>query len=168
MEKTTTIGWMTYHVPTDEALLASVGRVAITHGHLERSLKMTVKTLKAQSIQEALDNLRFKPVRVVRQQIDALAQARLGDHEARQKLAALVERAKEVSEQRNGFLHRVWAINLDTNEAKIRTEDHEWIPIPGVEELNKLAAEAETLANELNWERLNGFLADALMELQAP
>ena len=155
-----------YYVPTDETLLASFGRVAIAHGHLERSLKMTVKTLGGASVREALDQQLRKGPASVRKRIEKLARAKLGQHVAVEQLLSLLKRAEDASEQRHGWVHGVWATDVNTAQAMIVTEDHEWIPIPSAEELNRVASELEGLAKELNKVRLHGSLSAALTEVR--
>jgi hypothetical protein len=46
---------MAYKIPTDEKLLAAVGRIAVTHGHLDHAVRMLIKSICAISLEEAMD-----------------------------------------------------------------------------------------------------------------
>ncbi len=46
---------ITLDIPTDPALLAAVGKVALRHGQLDYVLRMTVKSILKLSIRDALD-----------------------------------------------------------------------------------------------------------------
>ena len=152
---------ITFHVPEDQALLAGFGEVALRHEHLNHILRMTIKTLARLRPQEALDATSYDGSRQLRERIRKLARQRLGECEELLKLEALLERCRRVTEQRNELTHGIWAKELD-GEPMRRGQDHNWHPLPTVDELKALANQTWILTDELNTARLDGLLSEAL------
>lgn len=147
--------------PGDEKLLASIGRIAIFHGHLDHILRMTVKSLAGVSIREALDATARQGSGELRKRVRQLARKRLGEGAVLVKIDAILERSRQATEKRNELLHGLWAQELDGG-AVVRTEDHQFIAPPTVDELDALADELASIGKELNIARLDGFLKVAL------
>ncbi len=156
---------MTFHVPEDKELLAAFGEVALVHEHLNHILRMTIKTLARLTPEEALDATSYDGSRQLRERIRKLARQRLGEGEPLLKLQALLERCKRATEKRNELVHCVWAKELD-GEPQRRRPDHEWQPLPTIEELLALVKELQELTATLNTVRLEGFLSEALNNRQ--
>jgi hypothetical protein len=152
---------MMLHIPEDKELLAAFGEVALRHEHLNHILRMTIKTLARLTLEEALDATSYDGSRQLRERIRKLARQRLGEGEPLLKLQALLERCKRATEKRNQLVHCVWAKELD-GEPQSRGPDHQWQPLPTVEELSALAKELQLLTDSLNTARLDGFLSEAL------
>jgi hypothetical protein len=96
-------------LPTDLELLQAVGCVALAHGQLEHTLRMTVKILSGLSVQEALDATKMMGARDLRDKIKKLFKQRSRDEVGRTKLDALLNKAKRLSEKQNNLIHRPWA-----------------------------------------------------------
>jgi hypothetical protein len=158
---------MIAHMPDDPALLAAVGRVALRHAHLDNALRMTIKSLTNVSVEEALDATEFEGSGALREHVLKLARKRLGDGAALVKLQALLARTKRATEDRNDLIHSLWGQPLDGKPVK-RTRDHRWKQLPTVDELNALQKDIEAITNELNRERLHGWLAEALANSRRP
>jgi hypothetical protein len=152
---------ITFHVPTDKDLLAAFGEVALRHEHLTHILRMTIKTLARLRVDEALDATVYDGSRQLRERIRKLARQRLGEGEALLKLQAILERCRRATDRRNELIHGIWAKELD-GEPLRRTNDHSWHPLPTADDLRALAPELQTLTDELNTARLDGFLSEAL------
>jgi hypothetical protein len=152
---------ITFHVPTDKDLLAAFGEVALRHEHLTHILRMTIKTLARLRVDEALDATVYDGSRQLRERIRKLARQRLGEGEALLKLQAILERCRRATDRRNELIHGIWAKELD-GEPLRRTNDHSWHPLPTADDLRALARELQTLTDELNTARLDGFLSEAL------
>ena len=150
-----------FHVPDDKDLLAAFGTVTLRHEHLNHVLRMTIKTLAALNVEEALDATAFEGTWTLRERVKKFARQRLGEGTALLKLQALVERCRRVTDQRNSFVHSVWAEELD-GPALRRDEQNRWVPIPSTSDLAKLADDILAVTTELNDARLMGFLAEAL------
>lgn len=148
-------------VPTDEKLLAAIGKIAICHGHLDHILRMTLKTLSGVTVQEALDATVRQGSRELRNRVRRLAKQRLGEGEPLVKIEALLEQSRRATERRNELLHGLWAQELD-GEAVIRNEEHKFSLPPSIAELESLASELAAITKNLNFARLDGFLKSAL------
>ena len=111
--------------------------------------------------QEALDATAFESASALRERIRKLAKQRLGEGATLLKLQALVERCRHLTDQRNEFVHSVWAKQLDGEP--LRSDPREgWVPIPSKEQLDQLSEKVMRLTHEINYERLEGFLYQAL------
>ena len=152
---------ISFHVPDDQALLAAFGQVTLRHEHLNHVLRMTIKSLAKLTPQEALDATAYDGSHTLRERIRKLARQELGEGQPLLKLQALLERCKRVTEQRNDLVHGIWAKELDGDPVR-RTSDHSWLPLPTQAELLALAENIRVVAETLNSERLEGFLAEAL------
>ncbi len=150
-----------FHVPSDRALLAALGEMALRHEHLSHILRMTIKTLANLRPQEALDATAYDGSGQLRARVRKLARQRLGEGEPLLKLQAILERCKRATDQRNDFMHSVWAQELD-GEPMRRGNDQKMYPLPTVLQLEELSREIDDLTQILNTARLSGFLADAL------
>lgn len=152
---------MVFHIPTDPALLAAFGEVALRHEHLSHILRMTIKTLASLEVEEALDATAFDGASHLRDRIRKLAKQRLGEGPALLRLQAILERCRRATDRRNDFVHSVWARELD-GEPMRRDGSSSWLPIPSVEQLQALSRELLELTLELNHARLEGFIQEAL------
>ncbi len=65
-------------LPGDAAVLAAIGKIALRHGQLDYSLKMTIKTLAGTTIREAVDATERQSSRDLRERIRRLAASELG------------------------------------------------------------------------------------------
>lgn len=152
---------VSFHIPEDKDLLAAVGEVALRHEHMNYVLRMTIKTLARLSVGEAVDATARDGSASLRDRVRKLARQRLGEGEPFLKLQALMERCKRATDRRNDLVHGVWARELD-GKAIRRNSSHGWQDVPSVAEMRSLAAEIAALTNELNHERFEGFLHEAL------
>jgi hypothetical protein len=155
--------WITFHVPEDPALLEALGCVTVRHGHLDHVLRMVIKTLTETSVSDALAATKRVSSASLRDRIKKLAKAKLGDGPALVQLQALLERAKQVTDRRNELIHSLYAKHVEGDEAELMQNEHNsWVPLPTVEVLRALDQEIKTLLQEVNLERLNGFINAAL------
>jgi len=152
-----------FSVPEDKNVQAALGVLVIRHGHLEYTLRMTIKSLCALSIQDALIDTNKKTAKTLRERIKKEAKNRLGKCAALQKLLKLLERSWKASDERNLYCHIVWAYELDGPQ-QILGKNFIWRPLPTVPELEKLANEIESITEELNEERLHGPLSEAIQK----
>lgn len=148
-------------IPTDAELLQAAGRVALAHGQIEHTLRMTVKSLSGLSVQEALDATDTMKVYELREKIKKLFKQKSCDESAKTKLDALLNKAKRLSDKRNGLIHRPWAKDSQ-GQWVVKEEDHAWGQPPSIDELNQLAEDISETAVELNTARLCGFIKEAL------
>ena len=152
---------VTFHVPSDERLLSAFGEVALRHEHMNHILKMTIKSLTGVTPAEALAATMFESSAQLRDRVRKIARKRLGEGAALVKLQAILANCKRLTERRNELVHGLWAQDLD-GDAHVRDAYGSTRPLPTVEELRALARELEQLTGQLNFERLEGFLRQAL------
>lgn len=150
-------------IPTDPAVLAAVGKIAIRHGQLDHVLRMTVKSILNLSIREALDATERQGSHDLRKRVRKLAKQKFGESVTLVRLDALINRAHRATDRRNAILHNLWAQDLDDNPV-IRDDDHTFRPAPLLAELDAVADELATVASELNDARFSGFLKEALSQ----
>lgn len=148
-------------LPTDERLLGALGRIAILNSHLERVLRMTIKSIENMTSEQALDATRRLGARELRKIIIKLAKKKLGEGSELMRLRAIIGRAERAAEQRNELVHRVWSHSLDGSPGLLDDRGH-LMPMPSAADLDALAGELAAVAQELNQARLKGFLKEAL------
>lgn len=159
------VSMVSLELPKDPKLLQAIGRVALAHGQLEHTLRMTVKVLSGLSVQEALDATSTMGVYDLRKKIKKLFKQKLHDEVAKTKLDALLNKVGRLSDKRNKLIHRPWA--KDTHgKYVVKEENHVWGSPPSAEELNQLAEDIRRIVVELNTARLNGFIKEALSAVQ--
>lgn len=145
----------------DAGVLAALGRLVIMQGHLEYILKMTFKSLRGISIQDALRHTNKKTGKALRKEVLKLAKDKLVEGEALDQLLTLVDRAWKAATKRNPFVHNVWArINFD--QLHLQNDDHSWRAAPTKSEIDDLTYEISNILVMLNETRLFGALAAAL------
>lgn len=152
---------ISFHVPTDQSLLSAFGEVALRHEHMNHILKMTIKSLTGVTPGEAIAATMFESSAQLRDRVRKIARKRLGDGAALVRLQALLGHCKRLTERRNELVHGLWAQELD-GEAHVRDAYGGTKPLPTADELLALAREMEQLTGQFNFERLEGFLKQAL------
>jgi len=154
---------ITFHVPDDKELLAAFGEIALRHEQLNHILRMTIKSLSDITPAEALAATKYEGSRQLRDRIRKIARRRLGEGAPLLKLQAILTNCEKLTNKRNELVHGLWAQELD-GEAQVRDAYGDSRPLPTSQELRELAKEIEQLAGHLNFERLQGFLKQALSE----
>lgn len=124
---------------------------------------MTIKTLAGISVNEALAATMYESSSQLRERIRKISRKKLGEGAQLLKLQAILNNCKRLSEKRNDLIHGLWARELD-GEAHVRDAYGGARPIPTQQELWQLANELELLTNQLNTERLEGFIKQAIEE----
>lgn len=154
-----------FSIPEDKNVQAALGVLVIRHGHLEYTLRMTIKSLCDLSIHDALSDTNKQTAKMLRIRIEKEARNRLGQCEALKGLLKFLKRSWKASDERNLYVHSVWAHELD-GPTQIQSKDFIWRPLPTVPELDKLANEIKSIAAELNEYRIHGLLSKAIQKNQ--
>jgi hypothetical protein len=154
-------------IPNRPGLLEALGNLAIAHTHLELLLRYCVKTVAAQSIEDALDATEQDRISDLLSKIKQLFKERGATALERNSLGALLGRAKILSEKRNAYLHRAWS-QSDAGQPIVKGEDHRWEPAPSDAELEKVTSEILSLGEKLNHERLHGFIHKVMQRHPLP
>lgn len=151
------MGYVDLQLPEIPGLLEAAGGVALAHGQLELMLRMTIKTLANVSVLEALQATEKKKAWQLREDILKLFRSKTTDAQLRVRLEAMMNRCEKLSAERNRLLHNAWAISPD-GSVVTKGETHAWGPAATVESLNECAAAIGKVVEELNVERLRGFI----------
>jgi hypothetical protein len=152
---------VTLEIPIDAVLLAAVGRCTLTSEHLTYILRMTWMKVKDLHVDEALLKTKRYPAVRLRKEILEAAFERFGAEPEYSQLNALLGRCSQAADRRNDLIHSVCMKKLDGDHGR-RTGEHHWASFPTVTELDDLTTELDCLWKELNYERLEGYLADVL------
>jgi hypothetical protein len=148
-------------IPGSMNVQAALGVLVVRHGHLEYILRMTIKSLCGLSIHDALIDTNKQGAKRLRERIEKEAESRLGQCAALEKLLKLLRRSWKASDERNLYVHNVWARELD-GPLKIQSEDFSWMGAPTAQELERLSDEIKDITDELNEDRLHGSLKEAI------
>ena len=154
-------------IPSDRNLYAAVGKVALAHGHLELVQKFLIRNLAGMGMVEALQSTQFSRISDVQKTVKKLANRRQLPEEIVLRLNALLNRATLLSRERNKLLHT--AIQMDRRgQIFQKRDDHTWGPAPSVADLDRLSKKIIQLSNEINEERLTGFIHRACRQYPLP
>lgn len=152
--------------PKIRSCLPPFGEVALRHEHMIHVLKMTIKSLAGLTPAEAIAATKYEGSGQLRDRIRKIARKRLGEGAPLLKLQAILTNCERLTEKRNELVHGLWAQELD-GEAHVRDAYGNTRPLPTARELRELGKEIEQLTSQLNFERLEGFLKQALSEREA-
>ena len=99
------------YVHPSEDVLRELGRVVVSHGHLEEALRIALKRmLKISVLDDAYDPIRRLKMRDLRKQILEKAAEVLADQpEALREFTAAVTESITLSDERNLYAHGMWA-----------------------------------------------------------
>jgi len=153
-----------FDLPENKNVQAALGVLVVRHGHLEYILRMTIKSLCGLSIHNALTDTNKKTAAILRKRIKKEAKDRLGQCAAVEKLLKWLSRSWKASDERNLYVHSVWARERDS-PLKIQKEDFSWRPPPTVQELERLSSEIKSITDELDADRLEGSLFEAIKKI---
>lgn len=155
----------------DSEFMIEYARASMMHTHLDNALKMFLRQLRGQSIDEALEYIGFKGAARMRDDIEKLAAQRFGDGEALAMVRDYMRQFEAVSERRNHYLHSPIARERDgamrPYYMRARGGGNEWEPLPPAADLRALADETFALFEDFNRQRLSGAIDAALRAHQA-
>lgn len=151
---------ITFGFPEPE-VLSSLGRLVIMQGQLEYILKMTFKSLKGISIEEALHHTTNNTGKILRTKVETLAKEKLIEGEALQEILDLIDRSWKAATARNQYVHNVWG-RLNFDQLMLQNDDLSWRPAPTKQEIDDLTREISNILVLLNDSRLFGKLSEAL------
>lgn len=155
------------HVPHDVELLAAVGRVVITHGHLNHILIRTIRTFAKMRIQDADYDLAKVPMDQLRLRIGRLAAEKLGmQTDAYKTLMRLLDDCATVTMHRNRLVHCLWVSDWEHREPVLVCRTGTFV-MPSTAVIDGLADAIRGLAENINEGRLSGFIAEALAAKEA-
>ena len=153
-----------FYTPPNERLMRELGKLVVSHGHLEHILRMTYKTLAGISLERA--RMDKSTAGMLRDRVSDMSEKTLASTGlAKSELIALLDRAKVVTDNRNIVIHGIWAMALD-HEPCILKEDAVY-QLPSVDELESWHIEATAIYHALNASRLKGSINDELKAAHA-
>ena len=130
-------------VPNRPQLLEALGRLAIAHTHLERTLRYTVKTLSGLSGPKSLDPIKRKPISDLRKRIKKRFKKLHPTAAETYRLDELLEKTKLL-------------------QAILLEEDLRLGAAPPEAAIERVASEILALGKQINDARLHGFIHDVV------
>lgn len=99
------------YVHPSEDVLRELGRVVVSHGHLEEALRIALKRmLKISVLDDAYDPIRKLQMRDLRDQVlQKAAEVLASQPKARREFIAAVTKSITLSDERNLYAHGLWA-----------------------------------------------------------
>lgn len=155
---------MVFNVPEDPVWLQAYARVAIAHAQLDHILRMFVKSLAGVTIEVAMAATEREGSAVLRERIRKLAKSKLGEGKNLIEVQALVERARQITERRNHWIHSIVARGQDDSQEAMYQGGRKVAPLPKAAEMDQLIQETYQLIGEINLLRLHGWLAQLLLK----
>jgi hypothetical protein len=101
---------------------------------------MTVKSILKTDTREARDATARQGSRELQMRIRKLAKQKIGEGEVLVQLDALLNRARQLTDRRNTYIHDLWGYDAEGNPA-ISGDEHQMRPVPTLPELEGLANE---------------------------
>jgi hypothetical protein len=142
-------------------LLEALGRLAMAHTHLERTLRYTVKTLSEVSGSKSLDPTKRKPISELRKRIKKRFKKHDPTAAETYRLDELLEKVKLLSGKRNSYMHRAWS-ETEAGQAILHEEDLHLGTAPPEAAIERVASEILALGKQINDARRHGFIHDVV------
>jgi hypothetical protein len=144
-------------LPKDPAVLVAIGRVAIRHGQLNHGLKLTIRSIRGISVEQALAETKRKSPHQLRALIEEHARDRFGEAPTLVRIRELLHRSRKATDHRNSVLDDLWATESDG--APIQAPERRPRALPRVAELEAVADNLFSVVRELDHERHHGCLS---------
>jgi hypothetical protein len=148
-------------IPIDDNFLIAAGKLACAAGSHELIIRYLCKSILEIELEEALWATKRNYVEDVRKICRKSFVNKVQDQSAIAKLDALLNRSRELTEERNSVLHRGWGINHQ-GIAVAKDENQQFSAPPSIAELEATTTKLLALNVEINTARLNGFISHAL------
>jgi len=147
-------------LPKDRAVLVALGKLAIRHGQLDQGLKLTIRSIRGISVEQALAETKRKSLHHLRKLVEEHARERFGEAPVVSRLQELLDRSRQAMDHRNSVLHDLWATESDGGPP--HAPEGSPGEIPSVAELEAVADNLTSVVKELDHERHRGFLHEAM------
>ena len=147
-------------LPRDPAVMVAIGKLAIRHGQLDHGLKLTIRSIRGISVEQALTDTKRKSPRHLCALVEKHARDRFGEAPVLARLQELLDRSRQATDHRNSVLDDLWATESDG--APIHVPDGRPMALPRVAELEAVAENLFSVVKELDHERHRGFLREAV------
>jgi len=141
-------------------VLWQLGRLAVAHGNLEMVQIMCLKILEGLTPDEAVRKYRGSAASKIRKKIiDHIATSSLSAND-KDEVEKQINKARDLSEERNGLLHRFWG--KVGSEWRTSPDEDMWEPMPSAAYLKDLVARIEAIRRKINYSRLKGTISKAV------
>jgi hypothetical protein len=141
-------------LPKDPAVIVAIGKLAIRHGQLDHGLKLTIRSIRRISVEQALTDTKRKSPDQLQALVAEHARERFGEAPALVRIRELLHRSRHATDHRNSVLDDLWAAESD------RALSH--APEgPRIADLEAVADSLFSVVKELDHERHHGWLHEA-------
>jgi hypothetical protein len=146
-------------LPHDPAEVVAIGKVAIRHGQLDHGLKLTIKSIRRISVEQALTETKRKSPHQLRALVEEHAHNRFGEAPILTRIRELLHRSQQATDHRNSVLDDLWATESD--DAPLPVPEGHPMALRRVAELEAVADNLFSIVKELDYERHRGCLREA-------
>jgi hypothetical protein len=143
-------------LPNDPSEVAAIGKVAIRHGQLDHGLKLTIRSIRGLSVEQALAETKRKSVHQLQALVEEHARDRFGEAPMLVRIRELLHLSRRAADYRNSVLNDFWAAESDA--APIHAPEGRPVALPRVAELEAVADNLFSVVKELDHERHHGCL----------
>ena len=147
-------------LPKDPAVIVAIGKLAIRHGQLDHGLKLTIRSIRGISVEQALAETKRKSPHQLRALVEEHARNRFGEAPILVRIRELLHRSRQATDHRNSVLDDLWATESDG--APIHAPEGSPGKIPPLAELEAVADNLFSVVKGLDHERHRGFLHEAM------
>ena len=141
---------ITFHPLDDDELMAAAGRMLVRHSNLDYQLKMTIRKLADVTPDEARKAFARTNSSELRKLVNTHAKRVLGNGSPELiKLQALLRECEDATEQRNEYVHVIWATEFGGEKHHLFGPDGKLKPFPTTGSLKKLDKEIARLVKAL-------------------
>jgi hypothetical protein len=145
-------------LPNDPSEVVAIGKVAIRHGQLDHGLKLTIRSIRGLSVEQALAETKRKSVHQLQALVEEHARDRFGEAPILVRIRELLYMSRQATEHRNSVLGDFWAAKSDS--APDRAPERKPRGSPRVAELEAVAENLFSVVKQLDHERHRGCLHD--------
>jgi hypothetical protein len=145
-------------LPKDPAVIVAIGKLAIRQGQLDHGLKLTIRSIRGISVEQALAETKRKSPHQLRALVEEHARNRFGEAPNLVRIRELLRRARQATDHRNSVLDELWA--TESYGASIHASERHPLALPRVAELKAVADNLFSVVKELDHERHRGCLRE--------
>src|SRR4029077_20644193 len=96
-------------LPNDPSEVVAIGKVAIRHGQLDHGLKLTIRSIRGISVEQAFAETMRKSQHQLRALVEEHARNRFGKAPNLVRIRELLHSARQAADHRNSVLDELWA-----------------------------------------------------------
>jgi hypothetical protein len=145
-------------LPNDPSEVVAIGKVAIRHGQLNHGLKLTIRSIRGISVEQALAETKRKSVHQLQALVEEHARDRFGEAPILVRIRELLHMSRQATEHRNSVLGDFWAAKSES--APDRAPEKKPRGSPRVAELEVVPENLLSVVKQLDHERHRGCLQD--------